>query len=61
LLDCKVTGPADSTIGSFVGAFERIQQFDSRRPFAPRFFKLVLGDARRVAKRRARLGSRLRE
>jgi hypothetical protein len=46
---------------AFVGAFERIQQFDSRRPFAPRFFKLVLGDARRVAERRARLGSRLRE
>jgi RNA polymerase sigma-70 factor (ECF subfamily) len=39
---------------AFVRAFERIRQFDARRPFAPWFFKLVLRDARKAAERRAR-------
>ena len=38
---------------AFVRVFERIRQFDSRRPFAPWFFKLVLRDARKAAGRRA--------
>jgi RNA polymerase sigma-70 factor (ECF subfamily) len=44
----------DIAQSAFIRAFECIDQFDARRPFAPWFFKLVLRDARKVAERRAR-------
>lgn len=44
----------DIAQSAFVRVFERISRFDTARPFAPWFFKLVLRDARKVAERRAR-------
>ncbi len=49
----------DLAQAAFVRAFERIRQFDSHRPFAPWFFKLVLRDARRAAEYRARANPRV--
>jgi RNA polymerase sigma-70 factor (ECF subfamily) len=37
---------------AFVKVAERIQQFDERRPFAPWFFRIVINDALKVAKKR---------
>jgi RNA polymerase sigma-70 factor (ECF subfamily) len=44
----------DIVQNAFVRVFERIAQFDSRRPFAPWFLKLVVNDARKAALRRQR-------
>ena len=37
---------------AFVKVAERIHQFDERRPFAPWFFRIVVNDALKAAKRR---------
>jgi RNA polymerase sigma-70 factor (ECF subfamily) len=39
---------------AFVKVAERIQQFDERRPFAPWFFRIVVNDALKIAKRQKR-------
>lgn len=39
---------------AFVKVAERIQQFDERRPFAPWFFRIVINDALKVAKKQNR-------
>ena len=44
----------DIAQSAFVRVFERIDTFETRRPFAPWFFKIVLRDARKAAERRAR-------
>ncbi|HLH22183.1 MAG TPA: sigma factor [Chloroflexota bacterium] len=44
----------DVTQAAFVKAYERIEQFDPRRPFGPWFLKSVLRDALKVATRRDR-------
>lgn len=36
---------------AFVKVAERIHQFDNRRPFAPWFFRIVINDALKVAKK----------
>jgi RNA polymerase sigma-70 factor, ECF subfamily len=41
----------DIAQGAFVKVVERIQQFDSRRPFAPWFFRIVINDALKIAKK----------
>jgi len=38
---------------AFVKAYERIDQFDARRPFGPWFFTMLLRDARKAAARQA--------
>ena len=43
----------DIAQSAFVRVFERIDTFDTRRPFAPWFFKIVLRDARKAAERRS--------
>lgn len=40
---------------AFVKVAERIHQFDEERPFAPWFFRIVLNDAIKVAKKRDRI------
>jgi RNA polymerase sigma-70 factor (ECF subfamily) len=42
---------------AFVKVAERIEQFDDGRPFAPWFFRIVVNDALKVAKKQARLVS----
>lgn len=44
----------DIAQGAFVKVAERIQQFDDRRPFAPWFFRIVINDALKAAKRQDR-------
>lgn len=39
---------------AFVKAAERIHQFDEQRPFAPWFFRIVINDALKVAKKQKR-------
>jgi RNA polymerase sigma-70 factor (ECF subfamily) len=39
---------------AFVRVFERIDQFDAARPFAPWFFRIVANDALKLAQRRQR-------
>jgi len=39
---------------AFVKATERIHQFDEQRPFAPWFFRIVINDALKVAKKQKR-------
>lgn len=39
---------------AFIKVAERIQQFDNERPFAPWFFRIVVNDALKIAKRRQR-------
>ena len=38
---------------AFVKVAERIQQFDDGRPFAPWFFRIVVNDALKLAKKRS--------
>ncbi len=40
--------------GAFVKVAERIHQFDEQRPFAPWFFRIVINDALKFAKKRKR-------
>lgn len=47
----------DIVQAAFVRAYERIDQFDSRRPFGPWFLRSVVNDAVKAANRRARLAS----
>jgi RNA polymerase sigma-70 factor (ECF subfamily) len=42
---------------AFVRAYERIDQFDPRRPFAPWFLRIVVNDAVKAASRRKRVVS----
>lgn len=42
----------DVAQAAFVKAAERIHQFDEQRPFAPWFFRIVVNDALKTAKRR---------
>jgi len=44
----------DVTQTAFVKAAERIHQFDEGRPFAPWFFRIVVNDALRLAKKQKR-------
>jgi RNA polymerase sigma-70 factor (ECF subfamily) len=41
----------DVAQGAFVKVVERIQQYDMQRPFAPWFFRIVLNDALKAAKK----------
>ena len=45
----------DITQSAFVKIVERIQQFDEERPFAPWFFRIVLNDSIKAAKRRKQM------
>ncbi len=44
----------DVAQSAFVKAAERIHQFDEERPFAPWFFRIVVNDALKLAKRQKR-------
>lgn len=44
----------DVAQAAFIKAAERIQQFDETRPFAPWFFRIVVNDALKLAKRQKR-------
>lgn len=44
----------DVAQAAFVKAVERIQQFDEERPFAPWFFRIVVNDALKLARRMKR-------
>lgn len=44
----------DVAQAAFVKAAERIQQFDEERPFAPWFFRIVVNDALKMARRQRR-------
>ncbi len=44
----------DIVQSAFVKVVERVRQFDEQRPFAPWFFRIVVNDAVKVAKRRTR-------
>jgi RNA polymerase sigma-70 factor (ECF subfamily) len=44
----------DVAQSAFVKAVERIRQFDEERPFAPWFFRIVVNDALKLAKRMQR-------
>ncbi len=44
----------DIAQGAFVKVVERIRQFDEERPFAPWFFRIVVNDALKAAKRQKR-------
>ena len=44
----------DVVQAAFVKVAERIQQFDDERPFAPWFFRIVVNDALKLAKKRKR-------
>jgi len=44
----------DVTQTAFVKAAERIHQFDEKRPFAPWFFRIVVNDALKLAKKQKR-------
>ena len=39
---------------AFVKVAERIHQFDEERPFAPWFFRIVMNDALKLARRQSR-------
>lgn len=39
---------------AFIKVAERIEQFDDKRPFAPWFFRIVVNDALKLAKKRKR-------
>jgi RNA polymerase sigma-70 factor (ECF subfamily) len=39
---------------AFIKVAERIQQFDNERPFAPWFFRIVVNDALKIAKKQKR-------
>src|SRR5262245_48856826 len=41
----------DIAQAAFVKVVEGIQQFDNRRPFAPWFFRIVINDALKIAKK----------
>ena len=47
----------DITQSAFVKIVERIHQFDEERPFAPWFFRIVLNDSIKAAKRRKQMVS----
>lgn len=47
----------DIVQAAFLRAYERIEQFDSSRPFAPWFLRIVINDARISARREDRLVS----
>ena len=51
----------DIAQSSFVRAFERIEQFDMYRPFAPWFFKLVLREVQRPRRPLQFLGGLLQQ
>ena len=42
----------DIAQSAFVKVAERISQFDEQRPFAPWFFRIVVNDALKLARRR---------
>ena len=44
----------DVVQSSFIKAAERIHQFDQQRPFAPWFFRIVINDALKLAKKTTR-------
>jgi RNA polymerase sigma-70 factor (ECF subfamily) len=44
----------DVVQSAFVKVMERIQQFDETRPFAPWFFRIVVNDALKVARKQKR-------
>ena len=44
----------DVVQAAFVRVYDRIHQFDLRKPFAPWFFRIVLNDALKAAQRRDR-------
>lgn len=44
----------DIVCDAFLRSYERIQQFDADRPFAPWFLRMVVNDALKAAERRAR-------
>lgn len=44
----------DIVCDAFLRCFERIQQFDANRPFAPWFLRMVVNDALKAAEQRAR-------
>ena len=44
----------DAAQSAFVKAAERIHQFDDERPFSPWFFRIVIHDALKLAKRMKR-------
>ncbi len=44
----------DIVQAAFVRAYERIEQFDTERPFAPWFLRIVVNDATKAATRRER-------
>ena len=45
----------DIVQSAFIRAAERIDQFDEERPFAPWFFRIVLNDAIKAAKKQSRI------
>jgi len=53
ILQDKATAE-DVTQTAFVKVVERIHQFDESRPFAPWFFRIVVNDAVKTAKRKKR-------
>ena len=44
----------DIVQAAFVRAYERIDQFDAKRPFGPWFLRIVVNDAVKIARRRQR-------
>lgn len=44
----------DIVQGAFIRVYERIDQFDSQRPFAPWFMRLVVNDALQAARKQQR-------
>jgi RNA polymerase sigma-70 factor, ECF subfamily len=44
----------DIVQAAFVRAYERIDQFDAKRPFGPWFLRIVVNDAVKIARRRER-------
>lgn len=44
----------DLTQNAFIKAMERIHQFDEQRPFAPWFYRIVVNDAVKLAKKQMR-------
>jgi RNA polymerase sigma-70 factor, ECF subfamily len=49
-----VSAAEDIVQAAFLKAFEKIDQFDPNRPFAPWFFRIVLNDATKAATRQGR-------
>jgi RNA polymerase sigma-70 factor (ECF subfamily) len=55
LVTCDLALAEDVVQAAFLKAYERIEQFDARRPFGPWFLASVLNDAKKAVVRRARL------